>query len=122
MWKIAAPPLPVQRLDYDVIVFLAKLLDLLDRARDHCRRHQVEEIKHKDFLWCIAHAFGIIDDEGFRMDALEQMGRGDVGHVERWILPEHDHVLPAEIHRSRVAEAKMRPLFIIRLEHVPERN
>ena len=92
----------VQRLDDDVLVLGAEALHVVGVARDQRRRHQVEEIEHEHLLGRVAHVGRIVDHQRLGMDALEQVRGGDVGHVERRVLAQQDHVQLAEIHGARI--------------------
>ena len=41
---------------------------------------------------CVADAGRVVDDKGLGVDMLQQVGRRDVGHVERRILAHQDHI------------------------------
>ena len=43
----------------------------------------------------------IVDHQGLRMDVLQQMGGGDVGHVEGRVLAHQDDVHGRQIDRLR---------------------
>ena len=81
-----------------------KALHVLGIARDERRRHQVLEVQHEDLLGRVAHVRRIVDDQRLRVDALEQMRRRDVGHVERRVLPQQHHVPVGEVFRARAVE------------------
>ena len=40
----------------------------------------------------VAHLRRVVDHQRLRMDALEQMGGGDVGQIERRVLAQQHHV------------------------------
>ncbi len=82
----------VERLDDDVLVLGAEALRILDAARDKRRRHEIEKVEDEHFLGRIAHAGGIVDDERLGMDALQEMRRRDVGHVEGRVLAQQDDI------------------------------
>ena len=82
----------VQRLHHHGAVLGAKRIDLVEIARDQRRRHQIREIHHEQFFRRVAHAGRIVDDQRLGMDALEEMRAGDVGEIERRILPQQHHV------------------------------
>ncbi len=80
-----------QRLHDDHAVLVAERIDLGEVARDQRRRHQLREIHHEQLLRRVAHAGRVVDHKGVRMDALQIARRGDVGEIERRILPQqHD--------------------------------
>ena len=53
----------VERLHHDVLVLVAEGADLLGRAGDERRRHQVEKIEHEHFLRRVAHGSRIVDHD-----------------------------------------------------------
>jgi len=95
-----------QRLD-DVFVLLAERDDLLPVGGDQRRRHDAFEMRDEQLLRCVAHARGIVHHQGLRMDVLEQVGGGDISHVEWRILAHQDHVHSRQVHDRRVAELEM---------------
>ena len=64
--------------------------DLRAVGRDQRRRHQILELRDEEFFRRVAHMRRIVHDQGLGMDALQDMRGGDVGHVERRVLP-HQH-------------------------------
>ena len=79
-----------------------------ERAGDRGRRHELGEVEHPQLFRRVADACGIVDDQRFALDALEQVRRGDVAEVERRVLAhQHDVDVAAEIEDSRLAEAIM---------------
>ena len=81
----------VQRLHHHGAVLVAEGVDLVEIARDQGRRHQLRKIHHEQLFRRIADAGGIVHHQRLGMDALEDMRRGDVGEIERRILPQqHD--------------------------------
>ena len=90
--KHRAAAMAVERLHHDVAVLRTERLDLGEVARDQSRRHQVGKFGDEHLLRCVAHARGTVHHEGFGVDALEHVRRGDVGEVERRVLPQQDDV------------------------------
>jgi hypothetical protein len=82
----AGAAIAVKRLEDDVAIFLAKGDDLPAVAGDQGRRGQVGEFGDEQLLRRVADFGRIVDHQGLRVDALEQMGIGDVAHVEGRIL------------------------------------
>ena len=66
--------------------------DLRAVAGDQGRRHQIGELGDEDLLGRVAHLGRVVHHQRLRMDALEEVGRGDVGHVEGRILAHQHHV------------------------------
>ena len=79
-----------ERLDDDVAVFAPEGGDLARIRRDQRRRHEVLEMRDVELFRRVADMGGIVDHQRARMDMLQQMGGGDVRHVERRILA-HQH-------------------------------
>ena len=69
----------VERLHDDLAVLGTEGLDLVLVARDQGRRHQVGELEDEDLLRRVANLRWIVDDQRLGMDALEDVGRRDVG-------------------------------------------
>jgi hypothetical protein len=69
-----------------------KALISADVLGDQRFRHQVGELGDEDLLRRIAHPGRIVDHQRLRMDALEEMRRRDVVHVEGRILAQQHHV------------------------------
>jgi len=44
----------------------------------------------------------IVDDEGLWVDALEQVRRGDVGHIEGRVLAQEDDILGRQVDGARI--------------------
>ena len=82
----------VKRLDDDVLPGLAELEDALAVRGDQGRRHEGGEIGDEQFLRRVPHMDGVVDHQGLGMDVLEEMGGGDVGHVEGRVLAHHHDV------------------------------
>ncbi len=94
----------VQRLDDDVLVLAPEGMHVVERTRHQRRRHQILEVEHEHFLGRIAHMRRIVDHQRLRVDALQQMRRRDVGHVERRVLPEQHHIPSAQVLHARIGE------------------
>ena len=54
-----------------------------------------------------AQAFGIVDDERARVHPLQQMGRRDIGEVERRVLPHQDYVENGERRAPGLSHGEM---------------
>ena len=82
--------------------------DFLHAARHQSRRHEAPEIEHEDLLRRIAHTGRVVDHQRFRLDPLQQVGRGDVAHVERRVLPHQDHIdVAAKVEPAKFALCEM---------------
>ncbi len=93
----AGATIAVKRLDDDVAVLLAEGGDAGTVAGDEGGRVEFRELGDQQLLRRVAHADRIVDHQGFRMDTLEQMRRGDVGEVEGRVLAEQHDVESGEI-------------------------
>ncbi len=71
-----------QGLEDDVLVLGAEGQNLAPVAGDERRRHHVFELGDRELLRRVAHMGGIVHHQGLGVDALQNMGRGDIGHVE----------------------------------------
>jgi len=96
----------MQRLHHDRTMLVAERVDFVEVARDQCRRHQMREIHHEDFFRRVAHAGGVVHHQRLRMDAFEEMRRGDVGEIERRVLPQQDDVILRQRLAPRLASVK----------------
>ena len=95
-------PVAVERLQDHVLHLSAERLHVGKRAGDDGGRHQVEKIEDEDLFRRIAHVRGVVDDERLGVNALEQMRRRDVGHVEGRILAQQHHVAVRQILGARL--------------------
>ncbi len=118
--EYAGPAIAEQRLQDDVAVLVPEGADLVAVAGQEGRRHQLPEAQHKELLRRVAHRRRIVDHERpVRRQQLEQMGRGDIGHVERRVLAHQDHVDAGEVELLRGAEAVMMAVAADHLERPP---
>ena len=60
----------------------------------------------------------IVDHQRLGMDALEQMRRGDVGQVERRVLPHQDDVVAGKLDPLFLAEREMIALLVAHLKRL----
>ena len=74
---------------------------------DQRRRHQILEQRDEQFLRRVAHMGRIVDDQRPGMDALEDMRRRDVGHVERRVLPHQHDIGLRQVVDARLAQREM---------------
>jgi hypothetical protein len=91
------PAIAKQRLQNDLAMLLPEGTDRLGIEGQQRRRHQLLEVQRKQLLRRIAHRRWIVDHQRpvFRQQ-FQEMGRGDVGHVEWRVLPHQDHVEAVE--------------------------
>ena len=104
------PGVAVERLDDDVAVARAEVRRRVEATRHQRRRHQVRVAEHEQLFGRVPDLGRIVDHQSLARDALEQMCRGDVRHVERRVLPhQHDIGVVSEVERLRLSEpAEMR--------------
>jgi hypothetical protein len=100
----------------------AERLDLGEVAGDQRRRHQLGEFHHEHLFRRVAHLRRVVDHQRARVDALEQMGGGDVGEVERRVLPEQHHVEFGELRTPRLAQGEIIALPVAHLEGLDGRR
>ena len=99
----------VERLDHDLAMLGMEGARILEPAGDQRRRHELGIIEHEQLFGRVAHRRGIVDHQRAVADALEQVGGGDVGEIERRILPhQHDIDILGEIERLPLAIGMMR--------------
>ena len=91
------------------------------RAIDR-RRRQLGEAEHQELLGVVAHPERVVDDQRPRVDALEDVGRGDVAHVEGRVLAQPDHVLAGEVDRRLVPEREVVALLAPHLDRPAARR
>jgi len=113
-----APAIAVERLEDHVAHLVAEAADLGGIAGDEGGRHQVGEFGDEDLFRRIAHPGRIVDDERLRMDALEQVRRGDVGHVEGRVLAQQHHVHGGQIDTLGRAERVVIALDVAQLHRL----
>ena len=101
----AGAAVAVERLDDDVAVLLAERADLVRVARDQRRRHQLGELGDEEFFRRVPHMRRVVHHQRLGMDALEEMRRGDVGHVEGRVLAQQHHVEAGQVGELRRARA-----------------
>ena len=87
----------VQRLDDDVAVLGAELADQFAVRGYESRRREPLEVVDEKFLRRVAHVHRVVDHQCPRVDVLQEMGRGDVGHIERRILTHQNHVQAGQV-------------------------
>ena len=73
-------------------MFRLERFDRVQITGDCGRRGQLREIEHQQFLGVVPHPERVIHHQRCLFQTVKQMGRGDVMHVERRILPQPDHV------------------------------
>jgi hypothetical protein len=57
----------------------------------------MRELGDEDLFRCVAHMRGVVHHQGLRVDPLQQVRGGDVGHVEGRILAQQNHVDAREV-------------------------
>ena len=88
----------IERLDHDLAMFGEERSHFGQVAGDHRRRHEARIVQHEQFFRRIADAGGVVDHQRLILHPLQQMGGGDVGQVERWVLPhQHDIDIAAKV-------------------------
>ena len=87
----------IERLQDDVAMFGTELGKPYRIARNKGRRHEIGVLEDIELLRRVANLCRVIDDERFRVHRLEQMGVGDVVHVERRVLPHQDNIAGREV-------------------------
>ena len=95
----------VERLDDDVAVFVAEGPDGLRGMRDERGRHHPFKIRHEELLGRVPDTGGVVDDQSRGLQLLENVGGGDVGHVERGILSHQDDIQFRKVQPAGLAEA-----------------
>ena len=97
----------VQRFHHHGAMRVAEGVDLVEVARNQGRRHQFREIHHEQLFRRVAHAGRIVHHQRLRMQPFEKMRRGDVGEIERRVLPQQDDVERGKRLAPRFAQRKM---------------
>ena len=87
------PAVAVERLQDDVAMPRLERLQRREVAGDGGRRRQLGEVEHQELLGVVAHPEWVVDNQRARVDAVEDVGGGDVAHVEGRVLAQPDHVL-----------------------------
>ena len=64
----------------------------------------------------VPHIDRIVHHKCFRVDMFQNMGRGDVRHVEGWVLAHQNHIHFREINEFRCAQRKVITLLGARRE------
>ena len=95
--EYARAAIAIKRLDDDVLMVAAERADFIDIGRDQRRRHHAFKMRDEQFLGRVAHMHRVVHHKRLRMDMLKDMGRGDIGHVERRVLA-HKH----DVHRAQI--------------------
>jgi hypothetical protein len=81
-------------------------------AGDQGRRHQVGELGDEDFLGRVAHPVRVVDDQRAFGQALQDVGRRDVAHVEGRVLAQVHHVHGAKVERLHLAQREVVAAFV----------
>ena len=100
-----------QRLDDDVLVFIAEGMNLGPVIGDQGRRHQAVEMGDEKLFRRITDMSRVVDHQGLWVDMLKHMRRGDIGHVEGRVLAHQHHIHVArEIIDRSLSQSEMIPL------------
>ncbi len=94
----------VERLQHHVAVPGAEVPDRLDVGGDQGRRLQAGKAGDQQLLGRVAHLHGVVHHQGLRVDPLQEIGGGDVGHVERRVLAHQHHVELRDVADLRLAQ------------------
>ena len=85
---------------------VAEIADLAPVAGDQGGRNEIGEFGDEQFFRRVAHFGGIVDHQGLGMDALQNMGGGDIGHVERRVLAHQHHIGRRQVLDKGLAQAR----------------
>ena len=118
----AGAAIAVERLDDDVAELLAEGVDFARVLGDQRFRRQVGKFQHEDLFRAVAHPGRVVDHQRLGMDALQNMRRGDVVHVEGRVLAQQDHVHFRQIGADGFAKREMIALLIADLEFLDARE
>ena len=111
----ASATVAVKRLDDDVAHLFAEGADFGRIAGNERRRHQVRKLRDEDLFRRIAHPSRIVDDERLRVDALQHVGRRDIGHVEWRVLTEQNDIHGRQVDALRRTEGEVVALGVAQL-------
>ena len=118
----AGAAIAVKRLNDDVAMLTAEVGDLERILGDQRFRHQIRKFGDENLFRAVAHPCRIVDHQRLRMDALQDVGRRDVVHVERRVLAQQDHVHFRQISAHRLAQLEMPPLLVRELHRFHPRH
>ncbi|MPL89853.1 hypothetical protein SDC9_35895 [bioreactor metagenome] len=107
----AGAAVAVKRLQDDIAMARLEVADRGKVARDQRRRRQIREVQHQKLLGRVAHPERVVDDQRRGVDPLEDMGGGDIAHVEGRILTQPDHVEARQIDLGLGAKGEVVPLL-----------
>ena len=99
-----APPLPNSGFRMMSLCSFRNSRISLAVGGDQGRRHQFAKPRDEQLFRRVAHRGRVVDHERLRLGALQQVRGGDVGHVERRVLPHQHDVEPFEIEFLEFAE------------------
>ena len=105
--KNAGAAVAVDGLEDDVAVFDPEFVDQARLRSDQGRRHEFAEMGDEKLLGRVADVEGIVDDQGLGVDVLQEVGGGDVGHVEGRILAHENHVHQRQVEFLHLPQAKV---------------
>ena len=110
--KDAGTTIAIERLDDDVAVLLAEIVDLARIPGDERFGHQIRELGDKDLFGTVAHPGRIVDDQCLGVNPVKDVGGGDIVHVEGRVLTQKNHVHLRQIEPLRLAQCEMIALDI----------
>ena len=105
-----------ERLEDDVAVPATEIDDHVALGGDQCRRHQFGKAGDEEFLRRVPHMDRVVDHQRVCLDVLQNVGGGDVGHVEGRVLAHQHDVHAGEIDGLRRAEGEVIAGFPTNLE------
>ena len=88
-------------------MLVAEGADLAQVRGDQGRRNEFGEFGDEEFFRRVAHLLRIVDHQGLGMDALQDMGRGDIGHVEGRVLAHQHHIRRRQVIDKGLAQREM---------------
>ena len=103
----AGPAIAVQRLQDDVAMPCLEGADRRQIAGDHRWRGQLRIVENQQLFRRIAHPERIVHHQRAGMDALQDMGCGDIAHVKGRILAQPDDIKGRKVHLDLVAIGHM---------------
>ena len=116
------PAISVKRFEDDIAMRGLKRPNRIEIPRNQRRRRQIGEIEHQKFLGIVSHPERIVDHKRLRVNPVEDMGRGDIAHVEGRILTQPNDVEGREINFGLLAQAVMIPLDAANLQRPSPRK
>ncbi|MNT28641.1 hypothetical protein D3C72_1643430 [compost metagenome] len=103
----ACAAIAIKRLQNDIAHFIAEAGDFLHVLGDQRLRHQIGEFGDENLFRRVTDPGGVIDDKRSGVNALQEVGGGDVSHVEGRILTQMDDIHGRQIDALRFGEREM---------------